>query len=372
MTWWTSIVSYLWRNSLRRWCEQPLGVISKIVVAALVGGLGAGMMVAMAYIGSEINEQLMSRDAMKVQIREYVTPALSAMVLEDSEEEEEGWRSLSRECLVLYRVSALVATDGRNRAPFYLVRDPEAMGYPDTLVYVTSRLPEGLMVTASFRDIQAEALVLPANEQLAGHMPAGDEMLLGGLERFRPLLGRGFTAELTMRASSVEDMAQADKVVRIMNTQDGRQIQMWSALPLLIKLSEVRAMQGYIAIISMVGSALTLGLTFGALAWMEFREERYLLSLVRSFGVGRRMLFCHAMLENCLVAVLGTLLGVGALAGLGSILNDGIVNFKWMELSHLMDGAIMGILICGALLGGVLSSIPVAIGLRRPLGLTLK
>jgi len=372
MNWWTSIVSYLWRNSLRRWIEQPLGVLSKIVVAALVGGLGAGIMLAMAYIGDEINTQLMSRDAMRVVIREYVSSAHVPNVLSESEAEEEGWKSLSSESLTLYQVAAMVAAEGRDRVPFCLVRNPEAMGYPDTLIYVTSRLPQGLMATVSYGDIEAQALVLPANERLLGYMEVGEEMILGDLDRFQSLLSKGFSTQLIMQASSVDDMAKADRIVQIMSSQDRRQIQMWSALPLLIKLKEVRAMQRYIAIISMIGSALTLGLTFGALAWMEFREERYLLSLVRSFGVGRRMLFCHAMLENCIVALAGTFAGIGALAVLGTAFGDGLLNFKWMQLSQLIGGATMGILICGALLGGLLSSIPVAVGLRRPLGLTLK
>jgi len=38
----------------------------------------------------------------------------------------------------------------------------------------------------------------------------------------------------------------------------------------------------------------------------------------------------------------------------------------------LLSGGVFGVLLLGALFGGLLSCVPVGIGLRKPLGLTLK
>jgi hypothetical protein len=105
---------------------------------------------------------------------------------------------------------------------------------------------------------------------------------------------------------------------------------------------------------------------------MEFREERYLLALIRSFGVGRITLLIHAVVENCLVAVAGVLLGLSMLALAAGRLDLAAMKLGWISASGLFEGRIVWVLVLGALCGGLLSCIPVGIGLRKPLGLVLK
>jgi hypothetical protein len=151
-----------------------------------------------------------------------------------------------------------------------------------------------------------------------------------------------------------------------------RRVTIRSALPLLLQLREIRSVQRYVLLAVTLGSAVVLGLICGALAWMEFREERYLLALIRSFGVGRLTLLVHAGVENCLVAVSGVLLGLGVLAFTVSRLNLKAMKMVWLSTSDVIGGHNTWLLIGGAVFGGLLSCIPVAIGLRKPLGLVLK
>ncbi len=373
MNWWTSIVFYLWRNSLRRWIEQPLGLLSKLAVAALIGGLGSVVMAGMSFIGDEINERLMSRDAMRVTIREQITISQVELLLGSAQVEDEGWQSLSNDCLVLYQVPMIADLEGRRKIPSYALVDPESHGFPDSLVVISPKLPQGMMATLTLGDSRAEALVLHSADEVMQNLVGDDEYVIGSVERFMPLLYRGYTKRVMMSADSLESIQRAETIVKLMAASEGRSIQIWSSLPLLLKLQEVREMQRVMTIFIAFGSALVLGLTFGALAWMEFREERYLLSLVRSFGVGRPLLFGHSTLENCLVALTGTAIGLFGLSGLMSICSDGgPIDLSWLNAGRILNAGNMGVLLLGALLGGLLSCIPVAVGLRRPLGLTLK
>ena len=63
----------------------------------------------------------------------------------ESRVEEEGWASLSTESITLYQVPVMANLEGRRKIPFYALMDPESVGYPDTVVVVSSKRPEGLM-----------------------------------------------------------------------------------------------------------------------------------------------------------------------------------------------------------------------------------
>ena len=349
-----------------------MGLLSKFAVAALISSLGSVIMVGLSFIGDEIDERLKSRDAMRVTIREQVAASRVELLLGNGEVEDEGWESLSDDSIIFYQVPMIAALEGKRKIPSYAFVDPESLGYPNTLLVVSSKLPQGMMATLTLSDVRMEALVVSPNDRILRDLVGQDEYVIGSVEHFMPLLRRGYTKRVAMSAKSLESIQRAETIVDLMSNTEGRSIQMWSSLPLLLKLQEVREMQRLITIFIAFGSALTLGLVFGALAWMEFREERYLLSLVRSFGVGRPVLFGHATVENCLVAVVGTGLGLAGLCGLMSISYGGPIDLSWLNADKILNAGNMGVLLLGALLGGLLSCIPVAIGLRRPLGLTLK
>ncbi len=372
MTWWTSIVFYLWRNSIRRWIEQPLGVLSKLAVAALIGGLGAVMMMGVSYLGKQISNQLASREALMVNIIESVPRDKAGGIVIDQVEEKE-WGKLAKERLTLLTVLAagFVESDRRPMG-IYAASNPESLGYPDALILLTEDFTEGMKVIVLIQNERFEAIAMRPRGEMIQDMVGDTNVLLGSVRRMKPLLEKGFSRRTLLEAKSVEAVEHIDKVIRAMKVVEGRRVQMRSSLHLLVELRKIRVMQRNIALAVAIGSSLTLGLICGALAWMEFREERYLLSLIRSFGVGQAMLFGHAVLENCIVAVSGMLLGLGVLAVGAKSLSSGTLRLAWLDLDDLMQMNVIGVLLLGALFGGLLSCVPVAIGLRKPLGLTLK
>jgi hypothetical protein len=372
MNWWTSIAFYLWRNSFRRWIEQPLVVLSKWVIAALIGMLGAVMIAGTNFLGEELERQLASRDALGVSIIEIVPPDQASALFSPDDSEGILWEKLAEESLVIYQVPVSARIDGMRDVTVGAMRDPERQGYPDTLILLTTRQPAGTMAVATMDTRRVEALAMPPAGPLLEKLVGKGEMLVASVARLAPLLQKGFTRQVLLQAKSLDAIEQIHRVTDVLQFVEQRRVTTRSTLPLLRQLREIRGIQGYVLLSVTLGTALVLGLICGALAWMEFREERYLLSLIRSFGVGRLTLLVHAVVENCLVAVTGVLLGLVLLTLAVNCTDLRAVKLGWLAGSGLVGGEWGWVLVFGAFCGGLLSCVPVGIGLRKPLGLVLK
>jgi hypothetical protein len=119
---------------------------------------------------------------------------------------------------------------------------------------------------------------------------------------------------------------------------------------------------------------LSLSLVYGAIAILEFRQNLYVSALLRSFGAPPRYLYLRHLLENALLANLAGLCAIAALAFLhGTIF--GTLGFSKVVLDlHAANpylGPEMLVILCWINIGAFLSSLPVAFGLRQPVGAIL-
>ena len=371
MNWWISIVFYLWQNSLRRWIEQPLSLLSKLLIASMVGCLGALVIAGASYLGDELDRQLANRDALTVNISEIVDPFQASALISPESTEEIAWASTAKESLILYQSPTGATVDGKTTLELVGLRNIEAHGYPDTLVLVSANRVSGSSAVVIINDFRAEALVLPPTEEFK-QLQSNRDILIAPLKRIAPLLQKGFVRQMQLQVGSLDDMRRVHQITEAMQLLENRRMNIRSALKILEKIETIRKVQGYVLIAAALGSALVLGLTCGALAWMEFREDRYLLSLIRSFGIGRLPLLIHSVLENCAIAVAGVLIGLGLIQVAASTLNLSALGMQWLSSIKLMEQPEIRWLIFGAFCGGLLSCIPIGIGLRKPLGLVLK
>jgi hypothetical protein len=256
MTWWTSIAFYLWRNSFRRWIEQPLGVLGKWAIAALIGMLGAVMIAGATFLGNEITRQLASRDALAVAILEIVPPDQANALLDPDDTEESGWDGLAEESLTIYQLPATARIDGMRDVPVAALRDPERHGYPDTVILLTKRQPAGTAAIARMDELRAEALAMPPSGPLFEKVIASGELVVGSVARLAPLMQKGFTRQVLLQAKSLEDVERAHRVADAMQFVENRRITIRSALPLLLRLREIRGIQSYVLLA--VGSGFDL------------------------------------------------------------------------------------------------------------------
>jgi hypothetical protein len=371
MNWWISIVFYLWRNSLRRWLEQPLGLLSKLLIAALIGGLGALVISGAAYLGDELDRQLSSRDALAIMVTESVSTSRANAMISPEDTEEAAWAEVAVESIVLYQSPVTGAVEAMRELELIGLRNPEIHGYPETLVLISERRPPGETTTVNLDGFRVEALILPPTGKMAG-FGMQNEFLIAPLNRIAPLLQRGFFRKIHLQVASLEEMRRVHDIVDVMKTVENRRINIISTRDLLERLALIRKVQGYVLLTASLGSALVLGLTCGALAWMEFREDRYLLALIRSFGIGRPTLLMHSVMENCMVAVFGVICGLAAILLAIASLDLDQFGLAWLQTVNLSGRREIIGLIFGAFCGGLLSCLPIGIGLHKPLGLVLK
>ncbi len=372
MNWWISIAFYLLQNSLRRWIEQPLALCAKLTIAALIGLLGAVMIGGAAYLGEELERQLASRDALTIHITENITQRHVNARLAEDDAEPAAWQALASEILLYDRPPRIARIDQSGEASLVALRDPEKLGYPDSIILLSHRKPPGAPVVVSVEDERFEAKVMRPRGEIEKAAMGNQEWVVTSTRRLAPLLQGGFSRHILLQARSVEDIERIHEITDALRLVEERNINVRSSLPLLLELRRIQSIQRYVLVAVTIGTALVLGLVCGALAWMEFREERYLLALIRSFGVGRLMLLWHAVAENCLVAVSGVVMGLAMLAVFAATADLSALQMDWLDGATIFLSRETAILVFGALCGGLLSCIPVWIGLRKPLGLVLK
>jgi len=116
---------------------------------------------------------------------------------------------------------------------------------------------------------------------------------------------------------------------------------------------------------------LAVALVFGAIAVLEFRQNAYVSALLRSFGAPGKSLYIRQWLENAVLANLAAVSALlllacfhkelfGALGFPGDLLNLNNINpyFSWE----------IALVLLWVNVGAFLSSLSVAIGLKKPVG----
>ncbi|HZV33230.1 MAG TPA: hypothetical protein VFB72_01535, partial [Verrucomicrobiae bacterium] len=160
--------------------------------------------------------------------------------------------------------------------------------------------------------------------------------------------------------------------VNTLSTLDNRpppQIQ--SALPLVHELDELKRRriewEGLLA--AMLGGAVAL--VYGAIAVLEFRQNLYVGALLRSFGSPPVLLFLKYLFENILLVNLAAILALTLTAMLHSAIFGGLgLPTDALNSSGgnpYTSAAVLSVFVW-INAGALLSSLPVAIGLRQPVG----
>lgn len=150
--------------------------------------------------------------------------------------------------------------------------------------------------------------------------------------------------------------------------------QVQSALPMLRELEHLQERQVKWRRLMAGALGFAIALVFGAIAVLEFRQNLYVSALLRSLGAPGRYLFFRHWIESAVLANAAAILGVlavaffhralfGTLGFRGSVLDLAQGNPYWSSETVLI--------LLWVNVGALLSSLPVAVGLRKPVGAIL-
>ncbi len=375
-------VLYLAKDTVHRWFTRLSSPVARILVVFFL------TLCALCFLGSYVISAKLMRDRIRQQGGDMVQMMLSnpedrATCLPSQKEFED---LLGADSIALRNVAFVRGADGRGIAvytfdfnrmgqflpimaasgmPTLYIGDRSTlspgpssvtMGQDRFNVFVR-RLPEGHMLQRMFRHVDF-LLVRPDSYEAstAGNSSRSSHNLL-------------------LRVRNTESAADVRRAVEYCENYkrlEGGQGYVISALPLLQEMDIILSNQVQCRIAFCFGIACIVGILLTALAGMEYRQNEYIYTLMKSFGIHPLMLVGTFIMENLVLVGASFLLAVWSFMHFQRIIVQQF--FKLGNYSLALQEIMPELQLIGvSLLGCVLvSSIPIIFAANRDIGRVLK
>ena len=369
------VLFYLLRDIGCRWVEHPLSVMARVVVVAVLSGMAMMVLLSLHLSMQAMRKRLEAAGARSVVVREF---------LPEERRAERGWvlealasRPLA-ERQIFTRLPAQAQTDLAGKIPVLLVEESSpwwlALNMRTPLVVFSGALPEGVRLNAQVQDTSLEAEVRTPPDWLM--RLSSEAVAVGTRERFRTQLVGGEECltylEVEGGRAEVETVANT---LRILAEEAGREgVSVSDPLLLLDRLEEMEAgLEVWRAgIVAGLGSAMALVL--GVIAFLEFRERRFVCALLRCFGLHPVVILFRYSVDALVVANATLALTALAVVLMAPVLLPSLGMSK-AELAGwdatVFCGSEGGVLLGCVNFGALLGLAPTAWGVRQAVGKVL-
>lgn len=374
---------YLWRNTFKRWSENLSSPVSKIIIPYLLSTLSILVLVFYSELERHLEERLRQSSAYHVRVNENVSPQNGTLLAELANEEEAMWaRSHKEGEVVTFWQLYLTAQRKSSSTPTSIIvynNSFEKLSLYDkefeapTIWYLTSQshnTPSKVEVEIGEQSVIAHTTDIP--DTIKKHLKAERAIALPFVIA-KKLMRNGFLTHISADFSNRDETFNFVEQVEAFHLAEKRRVDIISSVNLLQELAKVEQIQQYIRYGITIMSGIILSLTLGSIALLEFRQESYLLALLRSFGVSRTTLLIHSLLENSILVSIGIYSALQFWPSLYNSIRSQLVEFPLTKLQsiHINPDDTTTILLSGVV-GVALAMIPVALGLRKPAGLILQ
>jgi hypothetical protein len=373
------IVSYLWKDTWSRWLEQPSSFLARVFVGALLVSVATLILVALSVMERTLRERLENFGLNTLVIRNMVVGTDPELLLASSGPDRLAPLQTQGQSLRLRQLFMRGRTDWQNNvlvmsyAPESLAALGSWMSEETPLICFSDTLPPGAMVQVQVDRLSGWAVVRRPGDRLR---PLINETVILAPQGWAREVERGGYVDITLFERHPDALPMADLVhaVQQVYTLDRRtppQIQ--SSLQLIEELEVLQETQTKWRAGLALGLGLTIALVFGTIAVLEFRQNMYIGALLRSMGVPGRYLYLRQWAENTLLA---NGAAVAALLVL-SFFHVSLFSTLGFEAAGARDkyeifwGTETAFILICVNAGAFLSSLPVAVGLRRPVGTIL-
>ncbi len=374
----TLIASYLWKDTWKRWCEQPGSPLARMFVTGLLVAVATVILVAFQLLERSLRSRLERFGLDTLLVRASVTSDSPGFFRKGEGPDPLALLAANGRKLRLRQLFTRGQTEWQENNLLVFTYPPEALPMlaamlsPETaVVCLSDTLPKNSLVRVQIgrRSLLADVArpqdwlrALSTDDILL--VPQGwlaDEEQLGWIE-----------TTIYQRAPTAPPLDRIIAAVNVLSALEQRappQIQ--SALPLMRELDELQARQLEWRSLLAAILGLAVALVYGSIAVLEFRQNLYVSALLRSFGAPAPMLYFKHWLENILLVNLGALMAVLAVALLHTTI-FGTFGLPGEVSNTTGDNPYTSSVIASIFLwinvGALLSSLPVAAGLRRPVG----
>ncbi len=311
---WTLIPFYLWKNTFRRWLEYPVSPFSKILIPMLLGFLAIGVLTMFAEIERELRDQLAKNSVYSVSVSEFVTKDRAPTILRRTYEEEVFWSERYGSDVIkqIRQPFVSVVVDGDRNVPLLAFtsslsefQQTENFELPPA-VWLLSDNPvyQGQSVGIALGTRRTVADVRPVPAWIRRGL-AMETVATIPVEMIEGQLTSGFINHMIANLKNIEEVESFVENVTAYYKAENRQIKIISALDILKNLEQITKIQGIVRTLIVLGCGIILALTLGSIAWLEYRQDSYLLALLKSFGTPSIILLFHMFLENLLLVLAG-------------------------------------------------------------------
>ncbi len=376
----TLIVSYLWKDTWKRWLEQPSSPLARLFVTGLLVLVATVILVAFHLMERSLRERLERFGLNTVLVRESVSTESKELILYGIGPDRMAPLAESGKKLRLRQLLVRAQTEWQNNLIVFSYPQEalpvlaEFLSPRTPVICLSETLPEDALVRAT---IGRQTTVARVQRPQGWIRPLViDDLLLvpQGMLSDEERLGYIDTTIFQRNDSGppVSKIVAAVQGLFGMERRSPPQIQ--SALGLIRDLEDLkeRQMQWRNILAGILGVALSL--VYGAIAVLEFRQNLYVSALLRSFGTPPQFLYWRHWVENALLANVAAIAAIG-LVGLLHRTLFGTLGFPRAVLDFSGGNpylsAEMLIILCWVNLGGFLSSLPIALGLKQPVGTIL-
>lgn len=384
MTHWTSIPFYLWKNTFKRWLENPFPALVKILIPALLAALGVVALAMFSQIERELKLQLQRSSALKVQVSEYVSSENAASMTFRTEADELMWSNRVGSDNLRFATQLLTSARMEGSAtarsipvfskPSYTSREADQLDQQNPpvveLLHRRKTHHGTSIISLGGMKLQAMTQVMP---QWVEELSSSNQAVLIPEDMAHPLKRGGYMHHMVAELGSIDEVERFVTELKAYVRADDRQVTVTSAVDILEQLQRIQGIQDIVRRLLVAGCCLILALTLGSIAWLEYRQDSYLLALLRSFGTPSWILFLHALVENLLLVMLGILSVLLCWKLLYKLIveNISVVGFEVPGAPTLPAQDVL-LIVFGGLLGVLFAMAPIAVGLRKPTGHTLQ
>jgi hypothetical protein len=239
------------------------------------------------------------------------------------------------------------------------------------LLCFSENMPENSLVEINFERQQGVAVV---RKPIGFFKPVMNQTVLLVPQGWAPEAERPGYVEMVIFRKTTEEIGIPHFVTAIQNLfimEEKNTPQLQSAVGMIKELEGLQSRQAQwrSAMAGMLG--LAVALVFGAIAVLEFRQNAYVSALLRSFGAPGKALYLRQWVENGILANLAAVSAILLLACFHAEL-FGALGFP-SDLLNLKNANPylsweMALVLLWVNIGAFLSSLAVAVGLRKPVG----
>lgn len=248
-------------------------------------------------------------------------------------------------------------------------------GTSGDLLVVTGEMPPGMVTSVSFGGLPAVEAVTVSAPSWLGKFGGDGLSVLVSAETNPELLEKGFYEIIVFLGDDDTDLAAVEsRISTLLKLEDMGNVQINSPRELLEQLDKLEATQQRWQGGFGIFGGVAIALVFGSIAILEYRQNRYIVALLKSFGAPSILLGARYFVEAALlVAIAGYLAHLASIQlhvpvfnsiGIEPILLDREVIDPYAPARAWSQLRWLGI-------GAVLSVVPIAFAIRSPVGRTL-